>query len=115
MNELKDRVEQRLEYIHRNKSDLASAVGESSQNITNWLRRGNIPHPKRENVADFLQCSVEWLTTGVEPAKSDADSITREKILSLATKIKFQRNLINLEKLLNKMIEIEKIEEHYED
>lgn len=64
METLKQRVENRLLHINKTKVDLASALGESGQNINNWLKRGSIPYPKRDRVAEFLECDTEWLITG---------------------------------------------------
>lgn len=74
METLKQRVENRLLHINKTKVDLASALGESGQNINNWLKRGSIPYPKRDRVAEFLECDTEWLITGKMNDQKVADN-----------------------------------------
>jgi len=70
MSTLKARVEQQLLANHQTKTGLATAVGESSQNINNWLNRENIPHDKRDKVAAYLACSTQWLISGKLPKQT---------------------------------------------
>jgi hypothetical protein len=109
-NKLKDRIEERLECLGKSKADLALGVGESSQNINNWLKRKNIPHGKRNNVAKFLMCTVEYIVDGKVKKESDIDGVVRDRVHDLVDRILFQNSLTRLEVLLTKMVELEDVE-----
>lgn len=76
--ELKDRLRARLKALRISQSDLANRVGVSKGTVTFWMNGTNLI--KGENlmaVARELECSPEWLISGVEPKRgaSQADAV----------------------------------------
>lgn len=115
MEKLKNRINTRLIELGLNKTEFAVGIGESAQNINNWLTRDSIPPRKVEKVANYLKCTEKWLETGVieESKQGDSHAVTRAKINELTQQVRKKENLINLEDFLRNMLSSEKLERIY--
>lgn len=80
MDDLESRIDQRLKELDRRQKWLCSKIGVSSQRVTNWKDRGNIPGKYLFQVANYLKCSPEWLA-GKEENKNKVYLSETEKIL----------------------------------
>lgn len=58
------RVKMRLNEMDYSWADLARNLNTSNQRVNNWKSRG-LPKSELVDIAHFLQCSIEWLITGV--------------------------------------------------
>ena len=81
---VRNRIDTRLKALSANegrkvtKSDLARSLGIDPQNVTNWGGRNSIPRKYIFDVAVFLECRPEWLSTGEGP---ETESGVAENVL----------------------------------
>lgn len=62
-----ERISERLATLNRKWADLARALGTNDQSIYNWRTRdGGIPKAHLVATARFLECSIDWLLTGMD-------------------------------------------------
>lgn len=57
------RIQERLTATNRTWGDLGNALDVAPQNLYNWRERG-VPKHYLAPVAQFIDCSIEWLLTG---------------------------------------------------
>lgn len=78
-----ERIDKFLTEKNIKRTVFASAVGITNQSITDWKTRGTVPASDIAlRIAEYLGVSVEWLITGVSPAKRSAEELELLKMFS---------------------------------
>lgn len=77
---LEERLDCRLQALDKRQKWLCKKVGVSSQRVTNWKARDQIPATYLFDVAKLLKCSPEWLA-GKEEDTNKIYLSEEEKVL----------------------------------
>lgn len=62
------RVNERLKTLNMSWAEFARRLGTTDQRVYNWRKRG-VPKSEADKVASILECSTDWLLTGVHTAR----------------------------------------------
>ena len=81
---LYERIQMKLDETGLKQADIARATGKSTAAVTKWMQGGAVP--KRESlkaIAELLNVSEEWLTTGKENRKNLDNNVNLAHKISL--------------------------------
>lgn len=74
-------IERVLTYIkndlHMNKSEFCRLIGESTQTLNNWDKRGSIPADKLVKISESIDKSVDWIMTGNDFISTDRELLSQ--------------------------------------
>jgi len=87
MNSFAERLNQAMTERQVSQKELAAAIGKGKSSVSQYLSGRSIPRPEvQKSIADFLDCTVEWLNSEV-PASDHSSTGLKNVSVEQAAKM----------------------------